>query len=112
MNIILRCYREFGKLDCSFLVQLSDTEIQRQQFCALVLGEKGFGEQVFQNLVADWRLTMEWRKLAKQRKAIKEEIKSANLKGDDNLLNLQSKRKIDRQLEALKGGSTAKGENG
>src|SRR5208337_2565196 len=112
MNIILRCYREFGKLDCGLLVQLSDTEVQRQQFCALVLGEKGFGEKVFQNLVADWRLTMEWRKLAKEREAIKEEINSANIKGDDNLLNLQSKKKIDRQLEALKGGSTAKGENG
>ena len=113
MNIILRCYREFGKLDCSFLVQLSDTEIQRQKFCALVLGEKGFGEKVFQNLVADWRLTMEWRKLAKERKAIKEEINSANIKGDDNLRDLQSKRnQIDRQLEALKVGSTAKGENG
>jgi len=104
MNIILRCYRQCGKLDYGLLVQLSETDRQRQQFCALVMGEKGFGDKVFQNLLSDWQKTMKWRKLAKERKAIKEEINSANIKRDASLLEtLQSKRNaIDRELEALK----------
>jgi len=114
MDCIIRCYREYQKLDHGLLVQLTETEKLRQQICSLTLHERGFGNAAIDNLVADWRRTLEWRKLIKAREKIKEGIAAANKKGDENqLVALQSKRsEIDRQLEALKISSTAKGENG
>ncbi len=103
IDVIIRCYREFGKLDYGFLVQLLDGDKQRQQLCALILGEKGFGDSLYHNIIDDWRLTIKCRKLLQEREALKEEIKSANLKNDESLLrSLQSKRnEIDRKIADL-----------
>ncbi len=114
IDLIIRCYREYGKLDHGLLVQLIETEKLRQQICALTLQERVFCNPAVDNLVADWRRTLKWRKLVKARENIREGIEAANIKGDEDLLvTLQAnRREVDRQLERLKSRSTLKGENG
>jgi DNA primase len=114
MTIIMQSYREYGKVDHSLLVQLADTDKLRQQICSLTLGNGGINRQAFDNLVSDWRLTLKCRKLTKTREELKEGMKVAMAKGQDqDLLTLQMKtQEINRQLDHLKSRLTPKGENG
>jgi DNA primase len=106
MDLIIGCYREHGRLDYSLLVQQAAGETQRQQICALTLEEDESEGPAGDFRAADWRRTLRSRRLVKTQKFLREGMKVALVKGDEQeLLGLQmKKREIDRQLENLKAG--------
>jgi hypothetical protein len=114
LNLVIRNCREHGRLDHGLLVQQVDSDRLRQQICTLTLEEEKFNVLSTERLTDHWRRDLEIRRLKKVRARLKERLKiAAGAKGDEDLATLLAQRQeIDRQLEALKIGSTAKGENG
>jgi DNA primase len=108
MEIMVKSYREYGRLDHSLLVQQVAAENLRQQICTLTLTEEETSDTSLDRLAASWRLDLKIRRLKKERQGLKERMASARDAGDD-LFALQE---IDRQLENLKISSTVEGENG
>ncbi len=104
LELIIGCYREHGRLDHGLLVQQANGETQRQHICALTLEEDESEGPAGDFRAADWRRTLKSRRLVKAQKYLKEGMKDAMVKGDEQeLLGLQmKKREIDRQLEHLK----------
>jgi DNA primase len=114
LDLVIRNYREHGRLDHSLLVQQVAAENLRQQICALTLGEEEASDTSLDRLAASWRRDLQVRRLKKVQRAIKEKMAAVAVQdsGEDILAMLDQAREIDRQLENLKIGSTAKGENG
>jgi DNA primase len=114
LNLVIRCHREHGRLDHGLLVQQVENARLRQQICTLTLEEERFDVLSAERLTDHWRRDLEIRRLKKVRARLKERLKvAAGAKEDEDLATLLAQRQeIDRQLEALKIGSTAKGENG
>jgi len=112
LDAVVRCYREHGALDHSLLLQEVEEERLKQQICALTLGEEDCLRAV-ELAAAEWRRTLSIRRLKKAQALLKEKLESATASGGGEDLDLQAqKREIDRQLEALKLGASAKGESG
>jgi DNA primase len=114
LNLIIRSHREHGRLDHGLLVQQVESDRLRQQICTLTLEEERFDVPAADRVTDHWRRDLEIRRLKKARARLKEKLKvAAGSKGDEDLAALQIQwREIDQQLEALKIGPTAKGENG
>jgi DNA primase len=114
LDLIIRSYREHGRLDHGLLVQQATGETQRQHICALTLAEDESDGPAGDFLAADWRRNLSIRRLKKTEQALKEALGKRIVGGnDDNLFHLLAqKREISRQLEHLKCRSTTKGENG
>lgn len=113
MALIINNFREYGGLDHSLLIQQVEAEPLRKQICALTLGEEEFDSPSADIMAADWRRFLKIRRLKKDQESLKERLEAAAADGNEDLAALLAKRQeIDRQLEALKVGSIAEGENG
>jgi len=107
LEMVVNCYREYGKLDHGLLVQQVDNDRLRSQICTLILKEEKIDRST-----DHWRRDFKVKSLKKARARLKERMAHA-AGADEDLSALQAQRQeIDRQLEALKTSSTAKGENG
>ncbi|MDP3181982.1 MAG: DNA primase [Desulfobaccales bacterium] len=113
MALIINNFREYGGLDHSLLIQQVEAENLRQQICALTLGEEEFCGPAVDLRAADWRRFLKIRRLKKVKQALKEKLEGAvAADGHEEVPALQAKdQEIDRQLEALKVGPIAEGEN-
>jgi DNA primase len=111
---IIDSYRRHGALDHGLLVQQVERENLRQQICALTLTEEEESGTDLDLLADHWRRDLDIRRLKKARAQLKARLQqAAAVQGGEDLTPLQVQwQEIDRQLEALKFSSTAKGENG
>jgi len=114
LDAVVRCYREHGTLDYSLLLQEVEDERLQQQICALTLGEEECFGAAADLAAAQWRRTLNIRRLKRARALLKEKLESATASGggEDLTALLAQRQEIDRQLEALKLGASAKGESG
>lgn len=114
MTLIITNFREHGGLDHSLLIQQVEAEPLRKQICALTLGEEEFDSPSADLMAADWRRFLKIRRLKKDQESLKERLEAAAAAdaNEDLAALLARRQEIDRQLEALKVGSLAEGENG
>ena len=108
LRLIAAHHRNHQTLDLSNLLDHLEEENQKQELCALVLGEGEFA-QVSPDLVADdWRRAIRRRHLQQIQRVLKEKL----ARDPESQALLTQKREIDWQLEALKTSPTTRGENG
>ncbi len=112
LGLIIDNYRQHGKLDYGLLVQQVERESLRQLFCALTLTEEDASGPKKDLLADDWHRDLKIRRLKKAQQAIKEKMAKGDVPSDNPFALQLEKREIDRQLEALKICTTAKGDNG
>jgi DNA primase len=99
MGLIIRCYREHGRLDHGLLVQQVEGDSLRQQFCSLTLEEEDVSGPSGDLLANHWHRTLEVRRLKKARERLKEGL--AQAAGED-LKTLQAQwQEIHQQLKSL-----------
>jgi DNA primase len=100
MELIIRSYRQHGRVDHGLLVQQATGEAQRQHICALTLEEDKSDSAAGGFLAAEWRRSLKVRQLKKARARLK--AKLAQVSGSDDLAALRDQwREIHQQLEAL-----------
>jgi DNA primase len=100
IELIIRSYREHGRVDHGLLVQQAMGETQRQHICALTIEEDKSDSPAGDFLAAEWRRSLKVRQLKKARARLKAQL--AKVSGGDDLVALQVQwREIDQQLEAL-----------
>jgi DNA primase len=95
LEMVINCYREYGKLDHGLLVQQVENDRLRSQICTLILKEEKINRST-----DHWRRDFKVKSLKKARIHLKEMIKTAT--GEEELRALDAQRQeIDRQLETL-----------
>jgi DNA primase len=100
MELIIKSYREHGRVDHGLLVQQATGETQRQHICALTLEEDKSDRAAGEFLAAEWRRSLKVRQLKKARARLKAQL--AQVSGSDDLVALRDQwREIHQQLEAL-----------
>jgi DNA primase len=100
MELIIKSYREHGRVDHGLLVQQAMGETQRQHICALTLEEDQSDSPAGDFLAAEWRRSLKVRQLKKARARLKAQLEQVS--GGDDLVALQVQwREIHQQLEAL-----------
>jgi len=113
LEVIIACYREHGRLDHGLLVQQVEKDNLRRQICSLTLTEEEFRGPSMERATADWRRNLARRQLERAQQALNHQLAAVGCgTGEEVFMLLAKQQEIQRQLEALKTGCPAKGENG
>jgi DNA primase len=98
VHLIGSHYSGHGDLDVSILLDQVEDERLRNQLCALLLGEEGFGQSLAEQAFDDWRRTFRRQPLRRAREALREKL----ARDSDDLLLQEQMMKINQELAALK----------